>query len=394
MQFELEEDQAQLSESLARLLGDRYPFERRSEVARGNEGWSRDVWQSLSELGLPSILVPEAHGGIGGRMSDLWAPLGHFGKALLLEPAIQTLVLGPVALSIGASREAGARLLPEIAAGTLRVGVAQTQFGCGLAGHTQPGCGVKAISREQGWVLTGSIEHVLHGPTLDRLIVLASAAAAGREETLMFLVDPAAPDVKREDYRLLDDSIAATLVLDGSRAELLGPVDRLVSGPQPGNPVSRCAVAASSADMLGAMEAAFQATVDYVRVRRQFGRPLAENQAVRHTVADMSVAVELVRSLSIAAIAAIDHPDDEDSAADIARAATLVPSCARKVCESAIQLHGAVGVTEELAVGHYLRRVLVQEQFLCGLAAGPKFTGNPEADDREESGMTDKCRKD
>ncbi len=361
MNFDLSDEQRQLSDSLARLLSDTYSFEQRRAIAASPAGWSPKVWQSLVELGLSALMLPETYGGLGGKPSDCLPVMQAFGRALLLEPYLASVVLCGTALNASGDESVKAELLAPLAAGQLRMAWAHDE----PAARHSP-LWVETLARPSGdsWLLTGCKNPVLQLGGAEKLIV--SARRTGAPDQVqglsLFVLDAQAPGVSCRSYRLIDDSNAGELHLDGAAARALGdPLDSAAA-----ERVIRAAhaagIAAVCADMVGCMEAAYKLATDYLKTRKQFGKPIGENQALRHRAADMLVSLELGRSMAMAAAAAANEPDETDAQADLMRAKMLIGRHARTMCQSAIQMHGGIGMTEEYAVGHYLRRVTVLDQ--------------------------------
>ncbi|MFT3820883.1 MAG: acyl-CoA dehydrogenase family protein [Rubrivivax sp.] len=360
MNFQLNDEQQQLHDSVVRVLADHCSFEQRRAVAAGAEGRSAELYGRLAELGVTGLLVPESHGGFGGRLEDLLPVLQACGAALCTEPVLACAVLGATALR-AAGGDAAARLLPGLAQGTTVVAWAHDEPG---SRHADFWVETRAEQGPQGWTLTGAKLPVLSGPQAQHFIVsarIAGNAADAAEGCAFFIVDGGAPGLQRRDYRLVDDTPASELTFNATPAQPLNdPRDAAAFGRILAA-ANAAGIAALCADMVGAAQAAYRLALDYLNVRKQFGRLIGENQALRHRAADMLVSLEMARSMAIAAAVAADRPDDEDSAADLLRAKLIVGRHARQVCQHAIQCHGGIGMTEEYAVGHCLRRVHVAD---------------------------------
>ena len=361
MNFELNDVQQQLQDSLGRLLADHASFEQRRAAAASASGFNALLWQQLAELGVLGLTLPERHGGIGGRAEDLCVVMQACGRALLLEPLLASSVLGATALRLGADDEQQARLMPALAAGTLRLAWAHDE----PAARHAP-CWVQTRAQRDGnpWRLHGHKVTVLHGVAAQQLVVTARVAGAADDADgrALFLVDAQAVGLTLRGHRLVDDTAAAELTLNAVPATPLGPVDDAAHQTAAIQGTLNAGLAAVCADMTGAAETAYRLAVDYLHTRRQFGRLIGDNQALRHRAAEMLVSLEMCRSMAVAAAVALDHPDADDSAADLLRAKLVVGRHARAVCQQAIQLHGGIGMTEEFPVGHCLRRVHVMDQ--------------------------------
>lgn len=362
MQFELNDEQRALQDSLARLLADRYGFEKRRTLAASAQGHDPQTWGQLAELGLTGLPVPEEQGGFGARAEDLLPVLQELGAALSLEPYLP-LVLGATAVRLGGDAAQCAEVLPRVASGECRLAWAHDE----AAGRHAPWW-VQATARREGdaWVLDGVKSLVPGAPLAGRFVVSARLRGepAQREGCALFLVDAQALGVQVRAFRLLDDSVAGELTLKGVRAQALGEASDSARALAAIDGTLAMGIAAICADMTGAMRAAYRLAVDYLNTRQQFGRLIGQNQALRHRAAEMLVSLELAKSMAIAAAVAVDDPSCEGADLDLHRAKLSVARHARQLAQHAIQLHGGIGMTEEYAVGHYLRRIHVLDQLL------------------------------
>lgn len=359
MILEPDDTQRQLGDSVRRLLADHCSFEQRRAIVATPEGSSAELWGRLAELGVAGLLVPEAQGGHGGRFEDLLTVLQACGGALLPEPMIASGVLATTALRHAGGAVQQRRWLPAMAQGRSVVAWAHDESG---ADADPSRVATRATRHGSGWVLHGGKTPVPYGTQAQAWIVSASLGDDGDARGVaLFVVEPGAAGLQRRDFRLVDETPACELQFDATPALPLGdPLDgeaqqRTLAA------VTAAGLAALCADMVGAAETAFRLSMDYLRVRQQFGRAIGENQALRHRAADMLVSLEMARSMALAAAVAADHPEDDDSAADLHRAKLIVGRHARQVCHHAVQCHGGIGMTEEYAVGHCLRRVHVAD---------------------------------
>ncbi len=361
MNFELNDEQRALQDSLERLLAASYGFEQRRAIAASDAGHSPLVWRQLAELGVTGLPVPSAYSGFGGGAVDLLPVLQALGRVLSLEPVLASCVLGATALRLAGNAQQRQALLPALADGTSQLAWAHDEAG---ARHARCWTETRASRQGQAWVLDGAKINVLHAPGAHHLVVSAriSGDAADTNGRALFLVDANTPGLALRAHRLVDDTPAAELTLTGVPAQALGDPQDGAAATAAIDATLDAGIAAACADMLGAMETAFRLAMDYLNTRKQFGRLIGENQALRHKAAEMLVSLETCRSMAMAAAIAVDRPHDEDSAADLVRAKLLLGRHARAVCQQAIQLHGGIGMTEEYAVGHCLRRVHVLDQ--------------------------------
>jgi pimeloyl-CoA dehydrogenase small subunit len=360
MDFDFTEEQRLLRDSVERLLADRYAFDKRRVYLAEPEGWSRAMWSHYAELGLLGLPFAEQHGGFGGGGIDVMLVMEAFGRALVLEPYLATVVLAGTALRLAGSEAQQAALLPLVAEGKLLLA-----FGHGerQARYDLSDVLTTAKPKAGGWVLDGAKSLVAHGDSADRLVVSARTAG-GRNDTAgitLFLVDATAQGVARRSYTMRDGTRAAELSLSavelGANA-VLGEVgagfpviERVVEG----------GIAATAAEAVGAMETMQAMTLEYLKTRQQFGRPIGQNQALQHRASEMFMSLEQGRSMAMLAAIMVDEADAGERAHNIAMAKVGVGQAARFVSQNAVQLHGGIGMTEEYAVGHYFRRCMVIE---------------------------------
>ncbi len=358
MNFEPNDEQRQLHDSLVRLLADHCSFEQRRAIAATPAGRSPALFARLAELGLTALRAPEAHGGLGGRMEDLLPVAQAAGAALLPEPLLASAVLATTALAQAPQSAAAAALLPRLARGEITAAWADDET---QGRHADTWVQTRAERAGDGWVLRGDKCNVLHGDSAAAFVVVARIAGEPDDAggLALFVVDAGAKGLAVRAHRLVDETPAASLRFDATPAAALGD-PRDDAAQRTALAATRAAgIAWACADMSGAAEAAFKLATDYLNVRKQFGRLLGENQALRHKAAEMLVSLEMARSMATAAAVACDAPDSEDAALDGLRAKLVVGRHARLVCLNAVQCHGGIGMTEEYAVGHLLRRVHV-----------------------------------
>ena len=360
MDFDLTDDQRLLSDSVNRLLGDQYSFEKRKGYLRAPEGWSTALWAQYAELGLLGLPFAEEYGGFGGGAVDVMLLMQAFGRHLALEPYLSTVVLGGTAIRLAGSAAQRSDILPGVTEGSTKLAFAhyerQSRYDISDVLTTAKPSG-------SGYVLDGAKSVVLHGDSADRLVVSARTSG-GRDEAggiSLFLVNGSADGLAKRGYTLRDGSRAAELSLSGvavSKADVLGELDNAL--PVIGR-VVEAGIAAISAEVIGTMETMQAMTLDYLKTRVQFGKPIGENQALQHRAAEMLVAMEQGRSMAMLAAMMVDEPDAAERARNISMAKVGVGQSGRFVSQNAVQLHGGIGMTEEYAVGHFFRRVMVIE---------------------------------
>lgn len=356
MDFDLSEEQQLLKDSVTRLMADRYDFDRRKDYAKTPEGFSVDLWRQYAELGLLGLSFDEAHGGIGDDGVGTMIVMQALGSALALEPYLATVVLGGGLVRHGGSAKQRDDILPCIADGSLRLAFAQAerQSRYNLAD-------VKTTAKTSGdaWVLDGEKSLVLHGDSADQLVVAARTSGAQRERNgiSLFLVDAKAAGVSRRGYPTQDGQRAAEI----SFAQVALPRDALIGKADAALPVIERVVdeacTALCAEAVGAMEAMHALTVEYLKTRKQFGVTIGSFQALQHRAVDMFVALEQARSMAMLAAMTAQEADPAARSKIISAAKVQIGRSGKFVGEQAIQLHGGVGMTMELKVGHYFKRV-------------------------------------
>jgi pimeloyl-CoA dehydrogenase small subunit len=360
MNFDFTEEQRLLRDSVGRLLADHYAFDKRRAYQAEPEGWSRALWAHYAELGLLGIPFAEEHGGFGGGAIDVMLVMEAFGRALVLEPYLATVVLAGTALRLAGSAATQAALLPLVAEGKLLLAFAHGER---QARYDLSDVLTTARPKAGGWVLDGAKSVVAHGDSADRLIVSARTAG-GRNDAggiTLFLVDAAAHGVARRSYTMRDGTRAAELSLSGVELGAAAVLGEVGAGFPIIERVVEAGIAATAAEAVGAMETMQAMTLEYLKTRVQFGRKIGDNQALQHRATEMFMSLEQGRSLAILAAMMVDEPDAAERAHNIAMAKIGVGQAARFVSQNAVQLHGGIGMTEEYAVGHYFRRCMVIE---------------------------------
>jgi alkylation response protein AidB-like acyl-CoA dehydrogenase len=327
-----------LRDTMQRYAAEQYGFsQRRAFLA---EGGSPQAWRDYASFGWLALRLPEADGGLDADATAIGALMEVVGARLLMEPVLASAVLGTGLVLAAASGAQRAALLPALADGSLTVAVAcEDTAGSG---------------RElRGARLHGTCVNVLHGDLAGRLIVSARDADAGGAAALC-LVDPAAAGVERRPYRLIDGRGAASLRFDGA------VVERLAAGDA-AEAIERAhdeAAVALCAETLGVVRSLVGATCDYLKVRKQFGRTIGSNQALQHRMVELFLLQEEVQALTRAAQRGLGAEPAQRRRA-VSGASAYIATAARRVANDAIQLHGGLGITEELDISHYFRRVMV-----------------------------------
>ena len=360
MDFELTDEQRLLRESVDRLLADHYGFAQRRGYLAEPEGWRTRLWSRYAEQGLLGLPFHEEYGGFGGGPIEVMLVMEAFGRVLALEPYLATVVLAGTALRLAGSEAQKRQILPRIADGSLILAFAHGER---QARYDLTDVLTTGKPTSHGWLLDGAKSVVAHGDSAQQLLV--SARVAGERDDPdgigLFLVDAKANGVARRSYPMRDGSRAAEISLSGVEVER----DAVLG--EPGNTMAviervvEAGIAATSAEAVGAMEVMHAMSLEYLKTRQQFGKPIGQNQVLQHRAAEMLIALEQGRSMAMLATMTVDDPDPEERRHNIAMAKVGVGQTSRFVAQNAIQLHGGIGMTEEYAVGHYFRRVMVIE---------------------------------
>lgn len=361
MNFELTEDQKLLADSVRRVIERHYDFEARKKIVASPEGFSPVVWATLAELGLLGLALGEDSGGFGGGANDLIAVMEAIGEGLLVEPFAATVSIARLIERAGSDAQRAA-LLPGVVEGSTRLALAwaERQSRYDLAGAA-------AVARRdgEGWVLEGEKIAVRGAPMATHIVVTArSAGQAGERSGLsLFLLDPGAKGLTMNTYRTQDSMRAADLGLAGVRVG----ADALVGAEGEGLTALEEAVDFASAlvcaEAVGAMKSACDATLEYLKTRQQFGVPIGTFQALQHRIVDMYISTEQARSIAYLACARVDAADSARERSRVVAAARVkVSDAARHVGQEAIQLHGGMGMTDEMKVSHTFKRLTMISQ--------------------------------
>jgi len=356
MDFDLSEEQSLLKGSVERLIADRYDFDSRKRYMATPEGFSREVWAQYAELGLLAVPFEERHGGIGGGPVETMILMEAFGAALVLEPYLASVVLAGGLVQHGTNDELKDRLLPQVADGSIRLAFAHQER---QARYDLAHVAVTATRDGDGWTLNGDKSLVLNGDTADKFVVSARTAGARRDRDGigLFLVDANAPGLSRRGYATQDGLRAAEVTLADVKVAASDAICAAGDGLPLIERIVDAAIAALCAEAVGAMTAVHAETVEYLKTRKQFGVPIGNFQVLQHRAADMFVAVEQARSMAMFATMMVQEEDAAERRKAISAAKVQIGRSARFVGQQAVQLHGGVGMTMELKVGHYFKRL-------------------------------------
>ena len=351
MDFAFNSEQIQLADALRRYVEKSYDFETRKTIVRSDTGTSDAVWSQLVELGVTALAMPEDHGGFGGGAVDLIPVMGELGRGLVAEPVLPTLV-GAAFLKDSATHAA---LLAGVADGSLKLAVAlgeaDTRYAFDAPSTT-------ASQKGGDYVLDGRKTAVAYGAQADHLVVSARLASG---ELALFLVDATSAGVTRRDARVLDGQRVAEVVLSGATV----PADALLARGKAAQALLDRAldfgIALVAAEAVGVMEALNAATLEYAKTRKQFGQPIARFQVLQHRMVDMFVHLEQARSMAWLVAARVDADDAVERRRVASAAKVRIGQAARYIGQQAVQIHGGMGVTDELPAAHLFKRLAMIE---------------------------------
>jgi alkylation response protein AidB-like acyl-CoA dehydrogenase len=356
MDFTFTVEQKLLKENVERFIANEYTFNKRRAWAQSEVGFSRENWARFGELGWLGVGVAEEYGGLGGSAVEQTILMEAFGRGLVVEPYVTTAVLGITLLHYGGSPQQKQKFLPAIAAGEALIafGFAERQ-----SRYNAADVATMAHQNGGGFVLNGTKSVVFNASSADTIIVSVRTAGASRDEhgVSLFLVERQTPGVVLREYATVDSGRAAELSLNdvhvGADA-VLGELDAafpVIERVIDGGIVGICAEA------VGIMATLCETTLEYLKTRQQFGRPIGEFQVLQHRMVDMYVACELSRSMAYMAAIKLDDPEVTERRRAVSAAKVQIGRAGRFIGQQAIQLHGAMGMTDELAVGHYFKRL-------------------------------------
>ncbi len=361
MNFDYSEEQQLLAQSVRQFLTKEYTFAARTEIIESDQGYSEHVWATFAEMGLLGLPFSSEVGGFGGNAVDLMPVMEAVGDGLIVEPYVASVGLGGQLIARRGSEAQKQDVLPALIAGSRKLAFAQTERESryNLA-HVE----CRAHKSADGYTLEGEKCVVLHAPCADTLIVSARTAGntTDADGISLFVVDRSAPGVTLRPYRTLDNLRAA----DVSFAGTVVPADALLGQEGQALPlieeVVDYATALVCAEAVGAMKFANDTTLEYLKTRKQFGVPIGSFQALQHRMVDMTIIHEQAKSMACLACVKADSADADERRRIISAAKIHIADSCRHISQEAVQLHGGMGMTEELKVSHTFRRLTMIAQ--------------------------------
>jgi len=357
MNFELSEEQKMIQQSVERFVQDNYDLNTRISLSANDCGYSSDFWKSMAELGWLGLPFDESDGGFGGNQIDVLVIMEQFGKGLVLEPYLASVVMSGGALKKGASESLKNEILPGLIEGTkqLSFAYAEQQSRFDLEDVI-----TSARKEGDGFILNGQKSMVQNAETADHIIVAARTSGGQIDEDgiTLFLIDTNSEGLSMDNFPTVDGLRASEIILENvsvSEDRVIGNIDE---GFEILQSVANDAILALSAEAVGAMEVLYKDTVEYTQQREQFDHPMSEFQVLQHRMVDMFMEYEQCKSMLYRAT--MESVQDPKAAQrTIHGLKHLIGKSGLFVGENAVQLHGGMGVTEELRVGHFFKRLLV-----------------------------------
>ncbi len=357
MNFDITEEQQLVKDSVARFVQDNYALEARIAASTANPGYSEAHWQTFAELGWLGLPFPEADGGFGGNAIDTMLMFEEFGKGLVLEPYLATVVLGGGVLRHGGSTDQKAALIPKLVAGELKLALAYSELQSRFDLHD-----VTTTARADGndYVLNGAKSMVLNAATADHLIVSARTSGGQVDKTglSLFLVPREAEGLEVKGFPTVDGLRAAEITLKDVKVPATSRVGAEGTGHTTLSAAINDGILAIAAEAVGGMEVLYKDTVAYTQERVQFDHPMSDFQVVQHRLVEMFMEYEQCKSLLYRAT--LERAQESPTAERTLHALKhMVGKAGYFIGENAVQLHGGMGMTEELRIAHYFKRLLV-----------------------------------
>jgi alkylation response protein AidB-like acyl-CoA dehydrogenase len=356
MDFNFKQEQLQFADALRRWIDKDYGFETRRKIIHSERGVSDVAWATLAELGMTALPVPEEQGGFNGNAVDMFVVMQELGRGLIVEPYLAT-VLGAQFLKLAGGHEV---MLEQVAIGELKLACA---LGETQARHDLSDIATRAVADGDAYVINGRKSVVVHGAQAGSLIVSTRTGGAqrGSAGVTLFVVPADTQGVTVRDYRTLDGQRAAGISFEQVRVPAANMLGRLGAGWNVLDAAADYGAALLCAEALGAMDAIFAATLEYLKTRTQFGAPIGKFQALQHRMADMYIHLEQARSMSMLAAVKLDSSDAAERARVVSAAKFRIGQALKFVGQQAVQLHGGMGVTDELPAAHHFKRLTMIE---------------------------------
>jgi alkylation response protein AidB-like acyl-CoA dehydrogenase len=356
MDFNYTPEQQQFKDALRRFIDKDYSFERRNKIVHSEQGVSDQAWSTLAELGMTALPIAEEQGGFNGSAVDMMVVMQELGRGLVVEPYFAT-ALGAQFLSLAGGHES---LLEQIAAGELKLAAA---LGEKQSRHDLFDIATTAKADGDGYVINGTKTVVIHGAQAGQIIVSARSAGAQRDTDgiSLFVVAVDAAGVSRRDYRTIDCQRAADITFTNVRVPASALLGKAGAGWDILDAAADYGAALLCSEAVGAMDALNGATLEYLKTRQQFGVPIGKFQALQHRMADMFMQTEQARSMATLAAVKVSSADTTERRRTVSAAKARIGQALKYVGQQAVQLHGGMGVTNELPAAHHFKRLTMIE---------------------------------
>jgi alkylation response protein AidB-like acyl-CoA dehydrogenase len=356
MDFNFTQEQQQFSDALRRWAEKDYGFEERNRIIHSDRGVSDEAWATLTELGMTALPVPEEQGGFNGSAVDMMVVMQELGRGMVVEPYFST-VLGAEFLKLGGGQDA---LLEQVAAGKLKLACA---LGEKQSRHELFDIATSAKASSDGYVINGTKTVVVHGAQADMLVVSTRTVGAQRDTTgiSLFIVQADAPGMSRRDYRTIDGQRAADITFNDVRIPPSALLGKAGAGWDVLDAAADYGAALLCAEAVGIMESLNSATLEYLKTRQQFGVPIGKFQVLQHRMAEMFMQMEQARSMATLAAVKVASADAAERRRTVSAAKARVGQAMKYIGQQAVQLHGGMGVTNELPAAHYFKRLSMIE---------------------------------
>ena len=360
MDFTLNEEQQLLKNSAERFVEQDYGFERRREIIASPDGFNREVWAQMAELGWLGLPFSEEDGGYDGTPVETMILMEAIGCGLMVEPYLATVVLGGGLIAACGNADQKATILPQLIAGKMLLAFAYAE----PQSRFDPADVITTATKDGGgYLLNGHKAVVLNGGSADKIIFSARTSGDQRDQggISLFIIDADAAGLKIKSYPTIDGLRAAEIELTNVAAEALGKIDDAYPAIEA---VLDAGIAAIAAEAVGAMQVLHDDTLEYLKTRQQFGQAIGSFQVLQHRMVDIYIELEQARSAAVMATLRLTENDPEARCHALSAAKVQIGQASRFVGQNAVQLHGGIGMTDELRISHYFKRLtMITTQF-------------------------------
>ena len=358
MNFEFTEEQTMIKDSVSRFVRDEYDFDTRRTIVDSNEGMSREFWSMFAELGWLSVPFAEEYGGFGGSVEDIAAVMEELGKGIVVEPYASTVVVFGGLLSASDNSALKADVIPSIIDGSCMGSLASVEV---QSRHEMTDVATSATATDGGYKINGEKTVVANGGTADKFLVTArtSGDQFDYDGISLFMVDASAPGITVKDYKMMDGQRAATVSFKDVQVSESQLLNALGKGMDLIEQVMPQILIGLSAEALGIMSTLNSTTVEYSKVRKQFDAPISSFQVLQHRMVDTFMACEQTKSMLYRGLCQAGEDDRTALLKTVHALKAMVARYGKLIGEEAIQIHGGIGMTDELNIGHYVKRLMM-----------------------------------